>query len=145
MNIEKLMDNMYCVELFPYDIRKLDELEEAAVVHMIVHHTYDRKIILEVLRKLVGLGCRIFHFFGEYSELWTGALHSFDDNTITYIDYDVRLQDFIMDTGMHFIEERTMRRYPWYSELENRIDYILYDDYMFFEYLKEDLSCCKEV
>ena len=66
MNIEKLMDNMYCVELFPYDIRKLDELEEAAVVHMIVHHTYDRKIILEVLRKLVGLGCRIFHFFGSF-------------------------------------------------------------------------------
>lgn len=145
MNIEKLMDNMYGVELFPYDVRKLDELEDAAVVHMIVHHTYNREIILEVLQKLIGLGCKIFHIFGEYSELWTDALHTFDDNRIIYIDYGVSLENFIMDTGTHYVEETRMRPYPWYAMWENRVDYVLYDDYMFFEYLKEDLSCCKEV
>lgn len=140
MYIEKVCQNLYGVDIIVNPIKKLYEIEKNSVVHLVCHHTNDQREIEACVRVLLEKGCEIFHLFGEYSEVWADVLMSYSKDQLVIVDYYVYLGDFIMDIYTHFIEERELKQYNKSIDFNNRLDYIIYDDYGFYCMILEDLD-----
>ena len=136
---EKIFDNMYGVDIRCHSVDKISELKDNAIIHMIVHHITDKKIIKDIVDLLLKKGCKIFHLFGEYHYLWEDELKRRDDSLLVVVDYRFELDEFEMDLATHLIEQQELRN-GISVDFKSRIDYILYDDMMFFWWLSDDMK-----
>lgn len=140
MYLEKINDSLYATDIIRSKPQEMLELKNSAVIHLVCHHTKDESIIEGYAKAFLENDYRVIHMFGEYSELWTKILRSIYDEDVIIIDYHVHLNDFIMDIGTHFIEKSELKKYHKHDDSIDRFDYIIFDDYQFFYYIKEDLK-----
>lgn len=145
MYTEKLLDNIYGTDIISYGPEKLYELEHGASIHLITHHITDEEIIRNTVRVLLDIECKVFHIFGEYHDLWIDELKAQGDSSILIIDYFIELAEFEMDLVTHFIEKSELVQHNRDIKLENRIDYVLYDDLGFFWMIQDTVKEYKEL
>lgn len=141
---EKLLDNVYAIDMITYSPEKIRELQPGAVIHFITHHINDEKVIRDTVRVLLDMDCKVFHVFGEYHNLWTGEIKAQGCNSAVVIDYHIELQEFEMDLVTHLIEKSECMQHNRDMKLEDRLDYLLYDDIGFLWMIQDDVKEYKE-
>ena len=137
---EKLLDNVYGIDIITYQPNDLYKLHHSSVVHVICHHIMDEEVIKCLVQVLLEIGCKIYHLFGQQHNLWKKILKSYGCDDVVVIDYFSELEDFEMDLVTHFIEKKELIQYHGSINMQNRIDYLLYDDIGFFWGIQEDVE-----
>lgn len=142
---EKLSDNLYGVDIFSCKNNYLNEIEHGAVIHVICHHITDENIIKEFVDSLIKSKCKVFHLFGQQHSLWKGILNSQIDSEVVVIDYFSELEEFEMDLVTHLIEKSELQQCNINIDEHHRMDYVIYDDIVFFWGIKDDIKKYKEL
>ena len=137
---EKLLDNVYGIDIMTFQPNDLYKLHHGAIVHVICHHIMDEEVIKHSVQVLLEIGCKIYHLFGQQHNLWKMILKSYGYDGVVIIDYFSELEEFEMDLATHIIENNELRQYNRSINKQNRIDYLLYDDIGFFWGIQEDIE-----
>ena len=153
MWLDKLMENTYGLFvnmreagkwLNARSSKRLYEIQYGAVIHIVAHQIADKDPINTVVKHLVDNGCTIFHLFGGASDIWVDSLKTIGGDRVIVIEYDFQLQDFIADIATHLVEDAELSLRNMKRQLDDRMDYVLYDDYGFFWMIQEDIDEYRE-
>ena len=116
----------------------LFDLQNGSKTHFyfIVQKTSDAEKISDIARKLLGEGCRDFHFYGRHEPLWHASFDS------TYVDLSLDLEEERVamtvgyDTLEDFSDEFISNVRFWHPDEDH---YLIYDDGEEFERLLKTL------
>ena len=142
---EKLLDNVYGIDIITHGPEKLYGLQNAYSIHLIVHYIKDEELIRNIVHVLLDIGCKVFHLFGEYHNLWVDEIKAQSNNYAIVVDYFIELHEFEMDLVTHLIEKTELMQHNQVIDMENRIDYLLYDDIGFFWMIQDNIKEYKEL
>lgn len=137
---EKLLDNVYGIDIITFHPNDLYKIHNGAIVHVICHHITDEEVIKHIVQVLLEIGCKTYHLFGQQHNLWKTILKSYGYDGVVIVDYFSELEEFEMDLITHIIENKELRQYHRSIDMQNRIDYLLYDDIGFFWGIQEDIE-----